>query len=336
MTAAPRPAGAVAPMPLAEAGRRFLRRDAFEPATRTAYGRTLAALAAQLGADADVAAVTTEQLQDLLDDRWGSTAATTYNRHRSALLSFFGWCAERRWAAGNVAALVEPHKVRRRSEDARRERPLDRDLLPRLWTIPGSTARDRLLWRMAYETWARADELLGLDISDLNLDRREGLVHAKGGDVETIWWAVGTARLLPEVVAGRGAGPLFVAARGPVGPVPVTDVDPGSGRTRLSYRQAERLFTDVGRRIDPDGAPWTLHRLRHAGIAHAVEDGWNLAQVRAKSRHSSLRTLEVYANPSAAAIRAMTDVLGEPARDVSRRRGSAPGTAWSHRVGHQS
>lgn len=46
-----------------------------------------------------------------------------------------------------------------------------------------------------------------------------------------------------------------------------------------------------------------MHRLRHSGIAHAVEDGWNLAQVRAKSRHSSLRSLEVYANPSANAIR---------------------------------
>ena len=58
-----------------------------------------------------------------------------------------------------------------------------------------------------------------------------------------------------------------------------------------------------------EGAPWTAHRLRHAGIAHAVSDGWNLAQVGAKSRHSSLRSLEVYANPSADSIRAMTDDL---------------------------
>ena len=97
------------------------------------------------------------------------------------------------------------------------------------------------------------------------------------------------------------------------------DVDPHSGRARLSYRQAERLFGEVDRRLDPGGAPWTLHRLRHAGIAHAVSDGWNLAQVRAKSRHSSLRSLEVYANPSAAAIRAMTDALDSDARRPHRR-----------------
>jgi hypothetical protein len=49
-------------------------------------------------------------------------------------------------------------------------------------------------------------------------------------------------------------------------------------------------------------------------VAHAVEDGYSLAQVRPKSRHSSLRPLEVYANPSADAIRAMTDDLDGTAR----------------------
>jgi len=53
---------------------------------------------------------------------------------------------------------------------------------------------------------------------------------------------------------------------------------------------------------------------RHSGIAHAVEDGWNLASVRAKSRHSSLRSLEVYANPSAESIAAMTAALDPEAR----------------------
>lgn len=86
----------------------------------------------------------------------------------------------------------------------------------------------------------------------------------------------------------------------------------------MSYRQAARLFAAVGERLDPEGAPWTLHRLRHSGIAHAVEEGWNLAQIRAKSRHSSLRSLEVYANPSADAVRAMTDALDSEARRRKR------------------
>lgn len=174
---------------------------------------------------------------------------------------------------------------------------------------------------MAYETWTRADELLSVDITDLDLSRREGHVHAKGGNVETVWWATGTARLLPRAVAGRAVGPLFLASRRPTRSMPAADADPTTGRARLSYRQAARLFGDVGCRLDSAGAPWTLQRLRHAGSAHAVEDGWNIAQVRAKSRHASLRSLEVYANPSAEAARVMTDALDRDARHQGRNLG---------------
>lgn len=304
---------------LSAARERFLRRDAFEDSTRRAYRRTLDALSDAVGPETPVDSLTTEQVEDLLRSRWGGkAAATTYNRHRSALLSFLGWCVERGYATTNPAALTEPRKVRKSSEDEKRERPISRDHLALLWDVSKVDVRDRLLWRMAYETWGRADELLSLDVADLDLGNREGLVHAKGGNVERVWWATGTARLLPRVLGSRTTGPVFLANRLPTRPMPAADLDPSTGRARLSYRQAERLFTEVGQRLDPDGVPWTLHRLRHSGIAHAVEDGWNLAQVRAKSRHSSLRSLEVYANPSAEAIRAMTDALDPEARKRRR------------------
>src|SRR3954470_5140972 len=146
MTSVTRLHRATGPMTLAEASRRFLRRDAFEPTTRDTYGRTLAALVEAVAA-ADVAAVSTVQLEDdLFDARWADIAATTYNRHRAALLSFFGWCLERGWTAANPVALVEPRKLRRRTEDERRERPIGRDLLAELWTLDGVAGRDRLFW----------------------------------------------------------------------------------------------------------------------------------------------------------------------------------------------
>jgi integrase len=202
---------------LAEATRRFLRRDAFEPTTRTTYATTLHLLAARVGADTPVDRITDRQIEELLD-RWQERAATTSNRHRAALLSLFGWCEDRKWIATNPVSLIEPRKVRRRTEDERRERPIGRDLLADLWALGGVTGRDRLLWRLAYETWGRADELLGLDIKDLDLGRRNGIVHAKGGDAETIWWSTGSARLLPRVIGGRARGPLFLAARRPTRP----------------------------------------------------------------------------------------------------------------------
>jgi integrase/recombinase XerC/integrase/recombinase XerD len=292
---------------------KFLRRDAFEPSTRKAYARTLNTFAGVVGSQKLVATVTTENIEDVLESKWGSTAATTYNRHRAALLSFFRWCVDRGWVVVNPVKIVEARKVRRRSEDAKRERPISREMLNQLWALD-VPVRDKLLWRMAYETWARAEEMLGLDVKDLDAGNREGQVNGKGGDVQTVWWATGTARLLPRVLGGRGSGPVFIASRAPLREMPLTDLDPTTGRARLSYRQAERGFSEAGLRIDPGGPAWTMHRLRHSGIAHAVEDGWNLASVRAKSRHSSLRSLEVYANPSAESIAAMTAALDPEAR----------------------
>ncbi len=46
--------------------------------------------------------MTTQQLEDELLERWADAAATTYNRRRAALLSFFGWCVERGYLPANL------------------------------------------------------------------------------------------------------------------------------------------------------------------------------------------------------------------------------------------
>jgi hypothetical protein len=63
------PGTAAGPVTLAEASRRFLRRDTFEASHRVYYGRTLAALTEVVGTEADAAAVTIELAGDLLPRR---------------------------------------------------------------------------------------------------------------------------------------------------------------------------------------------------------------------------------------------------------------------------
>jgi integrase/recombinase XerD len=65
--------------------------------------------------------------------------------------------------------------------------------------------------------------------------------------------------------------------------LPAADLDPATGRARLSYRRAEELFTELTKPLahpditDPDllaDAPgWTLHDLRHSALTHAAENG---------------------------------------------------------------
>jgi len=51
---------------------------------------------------------------------------------------------------------------------------------------------------MLYETAARTNEILALDIADLDLGRKPAVVIDKGGHREVVVWACGAARLLPR------------------------------------------------------------------------------------------------------------------------------------------
>jgi integrase len=63
--------------------------------------------------------------------------------------------------------------------------------------------RERTLWRLLYETAARANELLALNVEDLDLANRRARVHSKGGAVEWVFWQTGSAQLLPRLLTGR-------------------------------------------------------------------------------------------------------------------------------------
>ncbi|WP_454561900.1 hypothetical protein [Mycobacterium haemophilum] len=58
----------------------------------------------------------------------------------------------------------------------------------------------------------------------------------KGGARDVIVWQTGTVRLLPRMLAGRRAGPLFLTDRKAKPSVATLDVDSTTGRARLSYR----------------------------------------------------------------------------------------------------
>jgi integrase len=71
------------------------------------------------------------------------------------------------------------------------------------------------LWRLLNETAARANELLALDVTDLDLANWRARVHSKGGAVEWVFWQTGSAQLLPRLLAGRTSGPVFLGSRRP-------------------------------------------------------------------------------------------------------------------------
>jgi integrase/recombinase XerD len=159
-----------------------------------------------------------------------------------------------------------------------------------------------------YETAARAQEVLSINVEDLDLENKRVRVRSKGGDTEWLHLQSGSARLLSRLIAGRASGPLFLADRrpAPARTPAAADLCSYTCRARLSYRRAEELFTAA------TGA-WTLRQLRHSAITHLAEADVGLALLMAKSRHTSLRSLQRYARPGPEAVARLT-AEHDPAR----------------------
>src|SRR5690606_33478342 len=101
-----------------------------------------------------------------------------------------------------------------------------------------------------------------------------------------------TARLLGQYLGKRTRGPLFLSDRKPGdGTVPQRDIDPASGRRRISY-------ATVARRLSDATGGWTPHDLRHSRLTHAGEDGATEADLMNLSGHKDRRTLQRYLRPS--------------------------------------
>ncbi|MEV6323963.1 site-specific integrase [Nocardia sp. NPDC051787] len=260
--------------------------------TRATYAAALDRLVADFGADTDVAQLDREpdRVSGWFTFVWGAKSAKTFNIRLTALGSACGYWREQGWLTGDPLV-----RLRARPAPPDTSRALRRD---RVAEILGSDAplRERVLWHMLYESSARAEEVLMLDVPDLDTTNRCAVVTRKGGAREVIAWQTGTARLLPRMLTGRKSGPLFLTDRKARPSVATNDIDPASGRARLSYRRAAELFeTHTAGYAD---GPYTLHQLRHSRLTHAAEEGASTPVLMKLSGHTSVRSLAKYARVS--------------------------------------
>ena len=273
----------------------FLTARGLAAGSRRVYDLTLTRVGDQIG-DPSLATLTPDGLASALSQAYPDCSAASWNRHVATLRSFWAFVQRQGWAPQDVTGTLE-----RRREVVDHDKALTRDQVHAILTDKRLSVRDRALFRMLYETAARAQEILNLNVEDLDQPGKRATVVRKGGDRDVVHWQSGTARLLPRLVAGRTRGPLFLSehAPSPSRAPASTDLDPTTGRARLSYRRAAEVFKDVS-----DGH--TLHSLRHGAITHYAEDGVPLPLLMAKSRHESLKTLQRYARPSVDAVAALT------------------------------
>jgi integrase/recombinase XerC len=154
--------------------------------------------------------------------------------------------------------------------------------------------RDHALLELLYATGIRVGELVGLDVDDVDRERRVVRVLGKGRKERTVPYGLPAAEALDAwlragrpALAGAAAGPaLFVGVRG----------------ARLDQRAAR---TVVHRRLRavpgaPDLGP---HGLRHTAATHLLEGGADLRSVQELLGHASLGTTQIYTHVSVERLR---------------------------------
>jgi len=263
--------------------------------TARAYAGTLERLSARLGRDRSFASVTADELADTADELWGHLAARTWNRHVATIRSFTSWCRDHEWPAGDLRLSAD-----RRAVPAGDSKAIPLPELERLWSRRDIPLRERALWRLLYDSAARAEDALGLDVPDLDLASRQARARVKDEDVHLLHFQTAAARLLAELIAGRESGPVFLTERRAASHrvTPAADLDPESGRARLSYRMAEQLFKE-------HSGSATLHRLRHSRLTHLGNQNVSAPLLMAISGHRQLATLQQYVKPSQDAVAAL-------------------------------
>lgn len=279
----------------------FLGRD-LALGTRRVYRLTLEAVGRHLDSPM-LSEITCASLGRSVGLAYPSASPATWNRTVATLRSFFAYAGRQGWIEHEVTKGLE-----RRHVVENHTRAMPREELDRLFARRDVNLRDRCLWLLLYETAARANEVLNLNVEDVDLDAKRAIATRKGGDRDVLHFMTRSARLLPKIINGRTSGPLFLsetASAGTRAPAAL-DRDPSTGRARLSYRRAAEVFSAA--------APGrTLHSLRHAAITGLAEAGVPLPMLMAKSRHASLRTLAIYARPGVDAVAALT-AEHDPAR----------------------
>jgi integrase len=183
----------------------------------------------------------------------------------------------RGWLTTDPASVLE-----RRTQPADRTRAIAAASLERLFRHEDVHVREKCLWRLLYETAARAQEVLSADLTDLDLEHKRLRVRRKGGDSDWLHFQSGSARLLPRLIGERDAGPIFLADRRPSplrarrsGPVPDHQPQPALLRTVRIPVQAQ-LAEDQQDGLDAAPAA-------HSALTHLAEAGVNLPLLMAKS-----------------------------------------------------
>ena len=224
-------------------------------------------------------------------------ARSTMARRATAVRVFTAWALRTGRADTDPGASLgspKAHKPLPSALDAAEARALLQAAAVRADDGSAIGVRDVAILELLYATGIRVGELCGLDVDDVDRERRVIRVFGKGRKERTVPYGVPADRALgawletgrPTLFAAGAGAAMFLGARG-------GRIDQRAVRTLVHARIA-----DV-----PDAPDMGPHGLRHTAATHLLEGGADLRTVQELLGHASLATTQIYTHVTTERLR---------------------------------
>ena len=227
--------------------------------------------------DQPVRKITTEDMREYLADyqKINNCSNVTVNNIRRNISSFFSWLEEEDYILKSPMKRI--HKIKTKKvvktiiSDEAIEKLRDNCL----------ECRDLAMIDLLYSTGMRVGELVNLNVDDIDLERRECVVHGKGGKERRVYFDAKAKVHLKEYISSRTdtSAALFVTLNSP--------------HKRLMISGVEIRMRELGRSVDLDRIH--PHKFRRTMATRAIDKGMPIEQVQKILGHSQIDTTMQYA-----------------------------------------
>ena len=268
--------------------------------TLSAYRSDLKKFSAWLGADEDNHSILILVKRNTISGYLAELekkqiSATSRARLLSSLRRFYAFLLREKKIELDPVALIDAPKLGRSLPKTLSEKDVESLLnAPNISTLLG--LRDRVLFEVLYATGLRVSELVGLLLTQVNLQQGVVRVTGKGNKErlvplgeESINWLekyLITARV--DLLKGKITDALFVTNR-------------GGAMTRHAFWHLIKRYAkkaEISTEISP-------HTLRHAFATHLLNHGADLRVVQMLLGHSDLSTTQIYTHVAKARLKSL-------------------------------
>jgi integrase/recombinase XerC len=155
--------------------------------------------------------------------------------------------------------------------------------------------RDHAALELLYGSALRVSELVGLDVDDVDTERRVLRVVGKGDKERVVPYGL-PAEQAVRAWLGRGRPSLATGASG-------SALLLGRRGRRVGQRQVREAVHRLVAHV-PDAADVSPHGLRHSAATHLLERGADLRAVQEMLGHATLATTQIYTHVSVERLKA--------------------------------